>query len=167
MAKSKDKTSPRTSVFGRLFGAVIAVVLLSIYEFSMAILVSAVLACGTDTSCRPPIQPTSGLVFVLTTVGGLVSALVVAELAVMTPGVNPFAQFSAPEAPRWARRWIYAIVILYLAAWLFTGLTALIVGVVLYPNVNSTLSDAGTTWLGLAVAAGYAYFGIRPRQSGE
>ncbi len=101
------------------------------------------------------------------TVGGLVSALVVAELALMTPGASPVQQFSVPGSPRWVRRLIFAIILLYLGAWLFTGLTALIVGVVLYPNVNSTLSDVGTTWLGLAVAGGYAYFGIRPRPSPE
>jgi hypothetical protein len=48
--------------------------------------------------------------------------------------------------------------------WVFNGLVALIIGVMLFPNANQTLSDAGTTWLGLAVAAGYAYFGIKPSE---
>jgi hypothetical protein len=39
---------------------------------------------------------------------------------------------------------------------------ALVVGMMLYPNVNQTLNDIGMTWLGLAVASGYAYFNIKP-----
>jgi hypothetical protein len=46
---------------------------------------------------------------------------------------------------------------------LVTGLTALIVGVMIFPDSNATLGEIGTTWLGLAVASGYAYFGISPR----
>jgi hypothetical protein len=40
------------------------------------------------------------------------------------------------------------------------GALALAVGVMVFPEVNDTLSNIGTTWLGLAVAAGYAYFGL-------
>jgi hypothetical protein len=46
---------------------------------------------------------------------------------------------------------------------LATGLIALIVGVIVFPDSNSTLREIGTTWLGLAVASGYAYFGISPK----
>ena len=42
------------------------------------------------------------------------------------------------------------------------GFLALIVGVMFFNKVNSTLSDAGTSWLGMAVSAAYAYFGINP-----
>src|SRR5215207_3253788 len=34
-----------------------------------------------------------------------------------------------------------------------------------YPKVNQTLADIGTTWLGLAVSAAYAYFGLTPKQT--
>src|SRR5829696_3754583 len=46
---------------------------------------------------------------------------------------------------------VTGVVALYLLAWIATGLAALVVGVMLYPKVNQTLADIGTTWLGLAV----------------
>ena len=54
------------------------------------------------------------------------------------------------------------IALAYLAVWLITGLAAPIVGVMVHPKLNSTLSDIGTNWLGLAVASGCAYFGLDP-----
>jgi len=46
-----------------------------------------------------------------------------------------------------------------------TGFAALLVGVMLYPDSSATLSEIGTTWLGLAVASGYAYFGLNPTRT--
>lgn len=57
------------------------------------------------------------------------------------------------------------IAALYLLVWALTGFAALVVGVVLYPNAIPTVSDLGTVWLGLAVAAGYAYFGLTPPEA--
>ena len=51
----------------------------------------------------------------------------------------------------------------YLAVWIFTGLWAFIKGVMVHPKVLQPLTDLGQAWLGLAVASGYAYFGIKPR----
>jgi hypothetical protein len=39
----------------------------------------------------------------------------------------------------------------------------LIVGLMMYPDASQTLANLGTTWLGIAVSAGYAYFGIKPQ----
>ena len=57
------------------------------------------------------------------------------------------------------------VVAIYLLVWMLTGLAALVVGVMIYPvnangvAINSTISDLGTTWLGLAVSAvGRVYF---------
>jgi hypothetical protein len=50
----------------------------------------------------------------------------------------------------------------YLGIWIIVGLGALVIGVMVYPEANSTLNNIGTTWLGTAVAAGYSYFGITP-----
>ena len=55
------------------------------------------------------------------------------------------------------------IVWFYLIIWTFTGLASLVTGVIIFPEVSKTLSDLGTTWLGMAVAAGYAYFNIEPK----
>jgi hypothetical protein len=114
---------------------------------------------------KTPVIKEDGYIYVLTTVGGLVSALVIARLSVTKPGSMPTIAGTKPEST-------FGIVAsntvsgIYLLAWVFTGLAALVVGVMLRPEVNKTVADLGTTWLGLAVSAAYAYFGIKP-VSGE
>ena len=56
-----------------------------------------------------------------------------------------------------------ALTWIYLVVWLVVGVVAVVVGVIVFPKVNQTLYDLGMTWVGLAVAAVYAYFGIKPR----
>jgi len=153
-----------SSNFGKLFGAILAVILLLLYAITMAFLVTHVISCGEDTACVAPFPITTGMIFVLTTVSGLVSALVVASLAATEPGTNPSRRWVGEDASEANQKKANYIVAIYLGVWVFAGLTALIVGVMIYPNANQTLSDAGTTWLGLAAAAGYAYFGIKPAE---
>jgi hypothetical protein len=153
-----------TSNFGKIFGGILAVILLLLYAFTLAFLVVHVINCGADSTCVTPIPVTTGMIFVFTTVSGLVSALVVASLAATEPGTNPSRQWVGENASESSKKKANAIVAIYLGVWIFAGLTALIVGVMIFPNANQTLSDAGTTWLGIAVAAGYAYFGIKPKE---
>jgi hypothetical protein len=141
--------------FGKVFGGVIAVVLLLLYAITMAVIAWQVVECGTKEDCSVTIP--EGTTYVLTTVGGLVSALVVAALAATKPGDSPSAIWSETQTSR-----ANFITNIYLGIWVLVGLIALVVGVMLFPDENQTIKDAGTTWLGLAVAAGYAYFGIRP-----
>jgi hypothetical protein len=44
--------------------------------------------------------------------------------------------------------------------WVALGVSAYVVGAMWYPDALKPLTDLGQSWLGLAVAAGYAYFGI-------
>lgn len=151
--------SPMTA----FFGSVIAVLLLCLFSFSTFYVISLVVEnCRSMPVCEPA-SPLfgDGFKYVVTTVGGLVSALVIAHLTVTEPGNAPTVGSFAPES----KAAVYAtntVVVLYLLAWIATGLAALVVGVMLYPKASSTLSDIGSTWLGLAVSAAYAYFGIRP-----
>ncbi len=151
-----------TSNFGKIFGGMVAVSLLLLYAITMGFLVAHVIICGQDAGCVAPFPITTGMIFVLTTVSGLVSALVVASLAATEPGTNPSRQWIGEGASEASQKKANYIVAIYLGVWAFAGLTALVVGVMIFPGANQTLSDAGTTWLGLAVAAGYAYFGIKP-----
>lgn len=114
-------------------------------------------------ACQPPEAPLvrEGLMYVVTTVGGLVSALVIAVLSVSRPGGVPeLAGFSSTKKA--LQRLTNGVVSLYLILWLVAGMSALLYGVMWYPGVLPTLSDIGTTWLGLAVSATYAYFGLNP-----
>lgn len=149
------------STVGIFFGGFIAVVLLLLFSSStlyMAYLVWD--ACSGQATC-PTVSFSEGLTYVVTTVGGLVSALVIARLSVTEPGKAPSVVPGTTEATTATT----TIAILYLLGWMATGLTALVVGVMIYPKVNQTVSDIGTTWLGLAVSAAYAYFGITPLSS--
>lgn len=151
-----------SSRFGVAFGAILAFVLLALYCSSALHLVYLVYLVGPDGT----VTKEDGYIYVLTTVGGLVSALVIAQLSVTKPGSAPTIGGAKPESTVG----IYAtntVVAIYLLAWIFTGLAALVVGVMLCPKVNKTISDLGTTWLGLAVSAAYAYFGIQPSGGSE
>ncbi|WP_156918381.1 hypothetical protein [Bradyrhizobium sp. Cp5.3] len=150
-----------SSRFGAIFSGTLALVLLALYCSSALYLIFKVYAWG---ACASPSGYEGGYIYVLTTVGGLVSALVIAQLSVTKPGTAPTIGGTAPES----NLGIYAtntVVGFYLFAWVFTGLAALIVGVMICTdpaNGNKTITDLGTTWLGLAVTAAYAYFGIQP-----
>jgi len=150
--------------FATAFGAAIALVLLVLYAGTFFYIISVV-NCDLDAACKAnnTRTVTNGMVFVVTTVGGLVSALVVAQLAVTQPGENPMNMYLSIDASERMKKSANIIGVVYLMVWVVTGLAALIFGVMLYPEANTTLSDVGTTWLGLAVAASYSYFGIQPQ----
>ncbi len=140
--------------FRFVFGGIVAVVLLMLYAFTNGILINNVINASRDVV-------NDGIIFVHTTVGGLISALVIAELAITKPGDTPGSRVLDEYTSETFKTNVGRITAVYLIVWLILGLSALIVGVMLYPDVSDTLSDTGTTWLGLAIAAGYSYFGIR------
>lgn len=142
------------STFGNYFGALVAYILLCLYAGTVGYMIVSV-----SGAAGAPVAFNTGVTYVVTTVGGLVSALVVAQLALAAPGESPtLARAAAREDERLFRR----LAVAYMLVWLVVGLAALVVGTMLFPDANATLSELGTTWLGLAVAAGYAYFGLKP-----
>jgi hypothetical protein len=147
--------------FSVIFGGAIAGTLLFLYAFSLTYMSVVVFRAGLVKPDKA-IDFSSGLVYVATTIGGLVSALVIAKLAITKPGKNPGVMRGAVNADGEPVEWVTRLSIAYLVIWLLVGLLALVVGMMLYPNVNQTLNDIGMTWLGLAVASGYAYFNIKP-----
>lgn len=146
------------------FGSGIAVVLLGLYVYAVEFAMSVV-NCVTTSGCTSPTAQdfTDGFAGAITTIGGLVSALVIAELAVTEPGTAPVARALGASRSVTAARWLKAVTFLYLAIWVLAGLTAYVIGVMKHPGVLQPLTDTGRSWLGLAVAAGYSYFAINPR----
>jgi hypothetical protein len=142
-----------------IIGGIIAYLLLILYSGIATYIIIKVVECSNQPPCCR-VELHAGLIYVLTTVGGLVSALVVSRMTITTPGSDPavFRHFGE-EQPLI----VNFIVWCYLIIWTFTGLATLVVGVLIFPDICKTLSDFGTTWLGLAVAAGYAYFNIDPK----
>jgi hypothetical protein len=148
--------------FAEVFGAALAFILLALYAFTVLYMILAVVGSGRANVAKA-LEFSGGLVFVVTMIGGLVSALVVAKLAITQPGKSPGIRLITAGSSSAQRKLDVRLAGLYLAVWLIVGLGALVVGVMLYPGVNQTLYDIGTTWLGLGVASGYAYFGIEPK----
>lgn len=142
-----------------IIGGMIAYILLALYTGIVVYINIKVIECSNDLSCDK-IELHSGMIYVLTTVSGLVSALVVSRMTITTPGSDPAVFIQLGEGQPLI---VNFIVWCYLIIWTFTGLTALVIGVIILPDTCKTLSDVGTTWLGLAVAAGYAYFNIDPK----
>jgi hypothetical protein len=146
-----------------LFGTLIAVILLGLYAAAVVFAIS-VARCLATPGCSSLTAEsfTTGFTLVLSTVGGLVSALVIAELAITEPGKAPGARLlPATPSPRMTSA-LTAITAGYLLIWLAAGLAAFVSGTLLYPGKLQPLTDLGQAWLGLGVAAGYSYFGIKP-----
>jgi predicted metal-binding membrane protein len=149
---------------GKVFGGLIAVILLGLYVYAVRtaiVIVNCVFTSGCTTVNVASF--TEGMKLSLTLIGGLVSALVIAELAITKPGEAPMARILAPNSSARAQNVLKIVTFLYLLVWLATGLLGFIVGYIKHPGVLQPLSDLGQSWLGLAIAAAYSYFGIKPR----
>jgi hypothetical protein len=133
----------------RTLSASIAVVLLGLYAHAVATLLQA-----------PQATPAEPVITILNLVGGLVSALVVATLAVTPPSANPASVFAGVSGSRPGKA---ASVVMggYLLVWVGCGV-ALLVRWMQVPDATPILSAAAKSWLGLAIAAAYSYLGVKP-----
>ncbi len=147
-----------------LFGGFIAVILLILYEYAVYEAVMVVMCESTPGCTRYTADSfTPGFAHAMSLIGGLVAALVIAELAVTKPGEAPVARALGGASAGPALSWTLTIVTaIYLAVWVFAGLAAYVIGTMWYPSKLQPLTDLGQSWLGLAVAAAYSYFGISP-----
>ena len=145
--------------FKLFFGGTVACILLAFYVYSTVYAIRAVY-CLIQTGCTAYSKDlTSGFVDVLSVVGGLVSALVVAELAVTKPGQLPGTRFLVPDG---AKKWLSTVVIAYMLVWLSVGVLTFVVGFMQHPDVVPALTTSAKSWFGIAVAAVYSYLGINP-----
>jgi hypothetical protein len=148
-----------------LVGSLVALVLLAIYALTTLHMIRVVECMGQDQNCATYSEDsiTPQTITVQNTIYGLVSALVIAVLATTQPGELPSGTKSAGvSANKDSEKLSTAVAILFLLVWVFCGVYALYVGTLSYPTINETLRDIGTTWLGLAITAGFAYFGLKP-----
>jgi len=146
------------SKFKEVFRGLVAYVLLGVYVYAVVYAGQAV-SCLSHPNCqlyKPDL--TSGFVFILTTIGALIAALVVAELAVTPSLRQPAGRTVTDNQSRWAS----AGAIVYMVVWLICGLYSVIVGFLLHPDVVPPLTAEAKSWMGLAVAAIYSYFAIKP-----
>jgi hypothetical protein len=137
-------------------GGGIALILLGLYAYS--VIAAILIATGPEG-----VELKTGFMNTMNTVGGLVSALVISELAITEPGAMPAARIAGGKGV--SSLWAQYVVVYYIAAWALLGLAAYVVGVMLHEGVVPALTDFGSAWLGLAVASGYAYFGLGRTQA--
>ena len=138
----------------KAFSALIVVTLLIIYSVVIGWVIYDLLTLSIEEFETPSKQA----ITIITTIGGLISALVLAKLATTTPGDIPSFSMGEPKATTTVEKSLTSI---YLLIWFVVGLGCLVVGTFINDHV-SLLNDIGTTWFGIAVAAAYAYFGITP-----
>ena len=148
-----------------IFGAAISIVLLAIYVYLVQFGID-VSVCVSDDACTKLTAESFNdrMASSLALIGGLVSALVIAELSVTKPGEVPTERLLANNLPVMAKTATRVVTGIYLLVWLFTGVAAFFYGyLAAEPGVMPALADLGQAWLGIAVGAGYAYFGIKPK----
>jgi hypothetical protein len=145
-----------------VFGGLIAIILLGLYAFATVYAILATLCIGSGPCGDYSKDLNEGVVTVLNLVGGLVSALVIAQLAVTDPkGIPGTGLMAFDEATDSTKNLVKVISTAYVAVWVACGLASLIVGYLKYPNVVPQLTAAAKSWLGLAVAAAYSYLGLK------
>ena len=146
-----------------IFGGLVAILLLGLYAYSVVLAILAV-QCLTQPGCQDYSKDLNeGIVTVLNLVGGLVSALVVAELAVTQPGEQPAATSLGIDVSAATKKVVRLVSATYILVWVVCGVASLVVGFLQHPNVVPALTASAQSWLGLAVAAAYSYLGIRPK----
>ena len=146
-------------------GGSIAIALLAIYVYLIVVgcvTVDCALAPGCTRHAVADFN--EGMAQYLAELGGLVSALVIAELAITNPGEVPAVRVLAPHPIGKAKKRLRVVALAYLVVWFLAGATAFAFGLG-HPKVLPPLTGVGQAWFGMAVAAAYAYFGVRPTSS--
>lgn len=142
-----------------IFGGILVTILLGIYVYLVLMAVLVVKGALARESF------TAEMASSLSLIGGLVSALVIAELAVTNPGETPGTRILGAEKPAAATNRVFVTaVFLYLTVWTLAGLVAFILGYLQHQGELTALTDMGQGWIGVAIAAGYSYFGIKPAE---
>ena len=118
--------------------------------------------CRIDAACAQAFNSKriEGVNLILNVVGGLVSALVVVELAVTHPGELPSAQIVTRNIPRDQKKMATVISMAFILVWLAGGAAAVAMFVIYPIAVPAALSEFAKAWLGLALASAYSYLGI-------
>ncbi len=145
------------------FGGLIALILLGLYVYLVQLAIAVVHCVALDGCFKYTERDfNDGMAQAMSIIGGLVSALVIAELAVTRPGEAPGARLLDENPTPRATLILKIITVNYVLVWVVTGLWAFLVGLD-HPKELPALTNVGQAWFGLAVAAAYAYFGLKPR----
>jgi len=139
-----------------IFKGLLAIILLIIYFLTLGYVILE--AMKWDPS-GPPMVISSNILWTIHVIGGLVAAVIIANLAVSKPGEVPLSQLEN-MSETYGRNFMAAVIWIYMIIWLIIGLAAFLVGVIFRPEVCETLNELGKTWLGILLGSAYAWFGI-------
>lgn len=145
-----------------IFGGAIAIILLVFYAWAI---ISGACAVGhSSLPCSSIVGFTEPIQYVLNLIGALISATVVAVLGATKRGNYPQLQLFKNEIEGSLQRLAVIMPSLYIAVWLVFGTFMFTFGFFLYPDGDPVPAFAAhaKAWLGTAIAAVYAYFGITP-----
>jgi len=118
------------------------------------------------TAGLPPVLIEDGKKLIITGLGALISAVVIATLGVSVPGKAPTGTVKKLSND-YGEVALSVTTIVYITVWVVLGGYAAYVGVIKFPGASSTLYDIGISWLGILIGALYAYFGLTPPRSGS
>ena len=143
-------------------GGVVAIVLLAFYAF-LVYQAREVVDCISTPGCETTALDGFNSVKqqAMSVLGGLVSALIISELALTKSGEAPGARALNIDASIKSKNILKWITGIYILVWLVTGASAFWTGLN-HPDALPSLTSVGQAWLGLSVASAYAYFGLSP-----
>jgi hypothetical protein len=143
----------------------VSIFLLGVYIYSVYFAVK-VAWCVDTSGCTEYTVASfhANFVTAMNAIGGLISALVVGVLALTPPNTAPSASSLGVTTDPKNDKYLKLTTSLYILGWLVTGVVAFLIGVLKRPDALKPLTDLGWTWFGFAVAAAYAYFGIKPEE---
>jgi hypothetical protein len=146
-----------------LFSSAIALLMLFGYVYLLMI-AGAAIECITTPGCTEYTTASfnDNMTQALSVIGGLVSALVIAELAITKPGEAPVARVLTESATDGSKNALKVVTACYILVWLGAGVYAFYISLH-QPKALPEITSLGQAWLGLAVASSYAYFGLKPR----
>lgn len=148
-----------------VFGGLIATVLLGLYVWSII---------DTATAAREGHAISSDISFLLNSIGALITATVLAVLGATQPGELPAGKTFDKGLTGKAKTVASYMPALYIFVWIVCGVVTVIYGFhMIFPRVSpkeigdgveaaGALNASAKAWLGSAIVAAYAYFGIAP-----
>jgi hypothetical protein len=143
-----------------ILNGIIAIILLLIYSFTLGHMIVKVI--GWDT-VNGNLVFNNNIIWVANVVGGLVAGVIIANLALSKPGETPVSQVREISR-QYGKKLLKSVIWSYITVWLLIGTAAFLVGVILLPDVNSTLNEIGKYWLGILLGSAYAWFGVKLNQ---
>jgi len=143
-----------------ILNGLIAIILLIIYSFTLGHMIVKVISWD---SANGILVFNNNIIWVVNVVGGLVAGVIIANLALSKPGETPISQVREISR-QYGQKLLKTVIWSYIAVWLLIGTAAFLIGVILFPDANSTLNEIGKYWLGILLGSAYAWFGIKLNQ---